>query len=227
MPPRPLVPPTGRSSRRGTRRPTRPADPATPRGLLTTLTEQLAAARGGDPDLPTRIARLTAEAELCEAVVNAEIDEVRARTSAEAARRAAEERAAQAGFADLLDAATALLDRHRLTALDRRIDEHDRRLSVVQAALTAPDLVDLGPRPDLTALAQRCAEEKRRRDHAVAELARARRCASGLEDLAGEVTALQVELDERRAAFAQVGELADLVNGRGANTLRMRLQSFV
>ena len=44
---------------------------------------------------------------------------------------------------------------------------------------------------------------------------------------AGEVTALQVDLDERRAAFDQVSELADLVNGRGANTLRMRLQSFV
>jgi DNA repair protein SbcC/Rad50 len=205
----------------------RTAEADTTRGLLTTLAEQLAAARGDDPDLPTRIARLTAEAELCEAVVNAETDEVRARTSAEAARRAAEERAAQAGFADLLDAAAALLDRHRLTALDRRIDEHDRNLSVVQAALTAPDLVDLGPRPDLTALAERCAEETRRRDDAVAELDRARRCASGLEALAGEVTALQVELDERRAAFAQVGELADLVNGRGANTLRMRLQSFV
>ena len=74
---------------------------------------------------------------------------------------------------------------------------------------------------------ERCAAATRRRDDAVAELDRARRCAGGLDALAGEVTALQVELDERRAEFDQVGELADLVNGRGANTLRMRLQSFV
>jgi len=205
----------------------RTAEADTTRGLLTGLTEQLTAARGDDPDLPARIDRLTTEAELCEAVVAAETDEVRARAAADAARRTAEERAEQAGFGDLLDAAAALLDPGRLAALDRRIDEHDRRLSVAQAALAAPDLADLGPRPDLEALGERCAEETRRRDEAVAELDRARRCAAGLDALAGEVTALQVELDERRAAFGQVAELADLVNGRGANTLRMRLQSFV
>jgi exonuclease SbcC len=203
------------------------AEADTTRAQLTELSRQLTAARGNDRDLPTRIARLTAEAELCEGVVAAETDEVRARSTADTARRAAEERAAQVGFPDLLDAAAALLDPGRLATLDRRIDEHDRDLSVVRAALTAPDLADLGPRPDLAALGERCAHETRRRDDAVAELDRARRCAAGLDTLAGEVTALQIELDERRAVFAQVGELADLVNGRGANTLRMRLQSFV
>src|SRR4029079_4432384 len=100
-------------------------------------------------------------------------------------------------------------------------------LSVAQAALADPDLADLPPRPDLDALGERCAAATRPRDTAVAELDRARRCAAGLDALAGEVTALQVDLDQRRGEADQVGELADLVNGRGANTLRMRLQSFV
>jgi exonuclease SbcC len=191
------------------------------------LTAELSAARGDDADLPARIARLTTEAERCEAVVTAETDEVRARAAADTARLAAEQRASQAGFADVLEAAAALLDAGRLTALDRRIDEHDRSLSVAQAAVADPDLADLGPRPDLEALGERCAAETRRRDDAVAELDRARRGSTGLDSLAGEVTALQVELDERRAVFDQVSGLADLVNGRGANTLRMRLQSFV
>ena len=39
--------------------------------------------------------------------------------------------------------------------------------------------------------------------------------------------AAEVRLHERRSRAEQVGGLADLVNGRGANTLRMRLQSFV
>ena len=130
----------------------RTAEADTTRVLLADLTEQLTAARGEDRDLPARIARLTAEAELCEAAVTAETDEVRARTTADTARRAAEERAEQAGFTDLLDAAAALLDQGRLAVLDRRIDEHDRSLSVAQAALAAPDLADLGPRPDLAAL---------------------------------------------------------------------------
>ena len=133
---------------------------------------------------------------------------------------AAEQRTAEAGFADLLEAAGALLDAGRLAALDRRIDEHDRALAIAQAALAEPDLADLPPRPDLAALGERCAEATRRRDEAVAELDRARRCVDGLDALTGEATALQVELDQRRAEADQVGDLADLVNGRGANTLK-------
>ena len=203
------------------------AESAAARAALQQLTEQLAAARGSDADLPSRIYRLTTEAERCEAVCEAEAHELRARAAADTARLAVEERAEQAGFADVLEAAAALLDAGRLAALDRRIDEHDRSLSVAQAALADADLADLPPRPDLDALGERCADVTRQRDDAVAELDRARRCAGGLDALAGEVTGLQVEVDERRAEFDQVGDLADLVNGRGANAMRMRLQSFV
>ena len=205
----------------------RTAESLAVRSSLDQLTAQLIAARGDDAGLPERIARLTSEAERCEAVVAAQTDELRARATTDTARIAAEKRAADAGFADVLEAAAALLDGGRLATLDRRIAEHDRRLSVAQAALADADLTDLPPRPDLDAWGERCAAANRQRDEAVAELDRASRCSGGLDALAGEVTALQVELDQCRAAFDQVGELADLVNGRGANTLRMRLQSFV
>jgi exonuclease SbcC len=205
----------------------RSAERGAAQAALAEVTVQLTAVQGEDPDLPARVSRLTKEAECCEAAVTAETDAVRARAAADTARLAAEERADRAGFGNVLEAAAALLDPGRLAALDRRIDEHDRSLSVAQGAVADPDLADLGPRPDLEALTERCAAETRRRDDAVAELDRARRCATGLDSLAGEVTALQVELDERQAVFDQVSELADLVNGRGANTLKMRLQSFV
>jgi exonuclease SbcC len=205
----------------------RTAESAAVRTSLDRLTESLAAARGDDADLPQRIARLTTEAERCEAVVVAQTDELRARATADTARVTAEKRAADAGFADVLEAAAALLDAGRLAALDRRITEHDRRLAVAQAALADADLADLPPRPDLQAWTERCAEATRQREDAVAELDRAGRCSADLDGLAGEVTALNVELDQCRASFDQVAELADLVNGRGANTLRMRLQSFV
>jgi exonuclease SbcC len=205
----------------------RSAESDATRAALEQLTCRLTAARGDDADLPGRIARLTTEADRCEAVVEAATEELRTRAAADTARLAAEQRAEQAGFADVLEAAAALLDAGRLAALDRQIVEHDHALSVAQASLADQDLVDLSPRPDLEELGERCAEVTRRRDDAVAELDRARRCAGGLDALAGEVTALQVELDERRSMADQVTELADLVNGRGANTLRMRLQSFV
>ena len=82
-------------------------------------------------------------------------------------------------------------------------------------------------RPDVAALEQRCAAVTREREDAVAELERARRCATALEGLAGDVTAAEVELADLRAWADQVTALADLATGRGSNTLRMRLQSFV
>jgi exonuclease SbcC len=194
---------------------------------LTELTARLDAARGEDDDLPARVRRLTLAAERCEAVLSAEAEELRARTAADTARATAGERAAAAGFADLLDAADALLDAGELTRLERRLREHEEARSVVAATLADPELTDLPPRPDVAALQQRCAELTTRREEAVAALEQARRCAGALDALAGEVVSAEVELAERRARAGRVAGLADLVNGRGANTLRMRLQSFV
>jgi exonuclease SbcC len=194
---------------------------------LAELAGRLAEARGSDADLASRVRRLTDAAERCEAVVTAEIDEVRARATADTARRTAEERAAAAGFDDVLVAAAALLVPGRLAALDRRLDEHDQAVAVLRARLAEPELAEIGPRPDVAALEGRCATVTRRREESVAELERSRRCAQGLESLAGDVTAAEVEVAELRAWADQVTALADLVHGRGSNTLRMRLQSYV
>jgi exonuclease SbcC len=194
---------------------------------LAQLTERLTEARGTDRDLAARVARLTDAAVRCEALVSAETDEVRARSAADTARAAAEERATEAGFGDLIAASGALLDRGRLAALDRELDAHDQAVAVLRARLAEPELTHLPPRPDLAALEERCATVTRRREEAVAELELARRCVGSLDSLAGDVTAAEVELAELRGWADQVTALADLVNGRGSNALRMRLQSFV
>ncbi|MGY1845018.1 AAA family ATPase [Modestobacter sp. SYSU DS0875] len=205
----------------------RQAQRAAAEHALAQVRERLAAARGDDRDLTGRIRRLTTEAERCEAVVDAEAAALRARTAAEGTRRLAAERVAEAGFPDLLAAAGALLDRGRAAAIERRIAEHDQQWSVATAALAEPELADLPPRPDLAALTGACRSATSVRENAVADLAAARGCLASLTELAAELTAVEVELDERRAVADQVTGLADLVNGRGANTLRMRLQSFV
>jgi exonuclease SbcC len=189
--------------------------------------QRLTAAQGDDVDLAGRVRRLITEAERCEALVEAEGAEVRARAAADAARRHAEERVVEAGFTDLLAAAGALLDLGRAATIRRRVTEHDRQESVVTATLAEPELADLAPRPDLTAITDSCRAATAVREEAVAALADARRCTSALDGLTAELTGVEVELDERRAAADQVSALADLVNGRGANTLKMRLQSFV
>ncbi|SDC06591.1 exonuclease SbcC [Geodermatophilus telluris] len=194
---------------------------------LAELTARLDAARGGDADLPARVTRLTAGADRCEAAVAATDEERRAAAADDEARAAAADRAAAAGFADVRAAGEALLAAGELAALDRRLAEHDEARSVLAATLADPDLADLDERPDVAALQARCAEATARREEAVTALDQARRCADALDGLAGEVVAAEVELAERRARADQVGGLADLVGGRGANTLRMRLQSFV
>jgi DNA repair protein SbcC/Rad50 len=194
---------------------------------LTELTARLDAARGEDADLPARVRRLTGAAERCEAVLSAAAEELRARAAAETARESAGQRATAAGFADLLDAADALLPAGELAGLERQVREYDEARSVVVATLADPELTDLAPRPDVAALQQRCGELTARREAAVAVLERVRHCAGALDALAGEVVSAEVELAERRARAGRVAGLADLVNGRGANTLRMRLQSFV
>ena len=194
---------------------------------LVELEARLTEARGTDADLPARVARLTDEAARCEAFVTAEAEDLRARVAADTARRTAEERAEAAGFADVLEAAAALLPGGRLEALDRELDGHDRTVAVLRSRLAEPDLTDLAPRPDVAALEERCATATRAREQAVAELEQARRCAQALELLAGDLTAAEFELAELRGWAEQVTALADLVNGRGANTMRMRLQSFV
>ncbi|HLM06910.1 MAG TPA: SMC family ATPase [Blastococcus sp.] len=205
----------------------RAAERDTLAAALSQLSDRLAQARGSDPDLAARVARLTDAADRCEAVVTAETDEVRARAAADTARATAEERATAAGFEDLLAAASALLEKGRLAALDRQLDGHDHALAVLRARLAEPDLLDLGPRPDVATLEERCASVTRRREESVADLERSRRCAQALEALAGDVTSAEVDLAALRAEADQVTSLADLVHGRGSNTRRMRLQSFV
>jgi exonuclease SbcC len=194
---------------------------------LTELRERLTEACGEDADLRARVTRLTDAAARCEALVTAGTEELRARAAADVARITAEERAATAGFGDVLEAAGALLDVGRLESLDRELDGHDRRLALLRARLAEPELADLGPRPDVASLEERCAAATRRREQAVAELERARRCLQALDALAGDLTAAEMELAELRGWAEQVTALADLAHGRGANTLRMRLQSFV
>ncbi len=194
---------------------------------LADLTGQLAAACGDDADLPARIARLTAEATRCEAQVEAAAADARARVAEQSALAVATARVEAAGFPDLDAAAGALLPAGRADELARQVEEHDRALAVVAGVLAEPQLADLGTRPDLAALTDGCRAATAERESAVAVLEHARRRVTRLDELAGELTGVEVELDGQRALSERVTALADLATGRGANRLKMRLQSFV
>jgi DNA repair protein SbcC/Rad50 len=193
----------------------------------TELRDRLAAAVGADTDLVARERRLAAEAQLCEDHLEVTATDRRACAELVAATIRAGERLTAAGFLDLATATAALLEHGETTRSAERVAAHDRAGAVARAVLGEPELAELGERPDLAAveLAHRAAMQ--RRERAVAEAGAADRCTVELDRLTGELTAAQVELDERHAVADHVGSLADLVNGRGSNTVKMRLQSFV
>ncbi|SDO35054.1 exonuclease SbcC [Klenkia soli] len=205
----------------------RQAERASVEASRSELGARLAAAVGEDTDLAARGARLVAEAQRCEAALEARTADQRARDDWAVATERALGRVTGAGFPDVAAAASALLAPGEAGRLVDRIAEHDRAVSVARAVLGEPELVDLGERPDLPVVEEQHRGASGRRETAVAEAVAAARCLVELDRLAGEVTAAQVELDERRSVVDHVGSMADLVNGRGANTLKMRLQSFV
>ncbi len=191
------------------------------------LAARLAAATGEDTDLVARGRRLVAEAEACEAHLAALAAQDRADAELAAALGRAVGRVGDSGFPDLAAAAAALLPPEEAIRLDRRVTAHDQAVALARAVLAEPELVDRGERPDEAAVEARHRAATARRESAVTEADAAARCRADLDRLAGELVAARVELDERRAVAEHVGSMADLVNGRGANTRKMRLQSFV
>jgi DNA repair protein SbcC/Rad50 len=194
------------------------------------LTAALAAARGTDPTITARVARLRATADRLAAAATA------ARTTEDTAERAhqAAERAraavTAAGFATPQDATAALLDDTGHRELRQRLDAHRAERGAVLAALAEPDLAAAAARPPADPGAA-----QRELDAATAHLRQATATAAARTGRCAELDALGARLagQARRVAplleeHATARHLADLAAGTAvANTLRMRLESYV
>ncbi|WP_017569873.1 AAA family ATPase, partial [Nocardiopsis halotolerans] len=167
----------------------RRAECAKEHGRLTALLDR---ARGDDPGLDERFARLGGEADLLRAAAEAAVTRDRAAEELRAAVAEAELHRADAGFADEAGVWEAALEEGRRRALRERARSHDDALATVRAALADPELVAAGerPAPDLEALAdgERLASDAA--DRAVA-------WRSMLEERARRLTALRGELVQR------------------------------
>ncbi|MGP3930092.1 AAA family ATPase [Nonomuraea sp. KM88] len=194
------------------------------------LGARLDAARGGDPTLTARLARLGDEAELLREAREATQAAAAAHDELNRARQAAEEAAAEAGFADVAEAEAAArspAERERKAELLRRLDDEH---AAVMSTLADPELVAAAaqPAPDLAAIeAERDALEEAHtrlssvRDGAVARVAR-------LEELYGELAG-RLERWRPAADRHRLAErLAALAGGTsGDNRWSMSLSSFV
>ncbi len=194
------------------------------------LTAKLDQLRGDDLDIDVREVRLQGEFDALGALLVARDRHEHLSESFATAAAESETACRAAGFADLVEAAAAVVPDGDLAELETLVTTHDDQVVLVQAQLTDPALLlaAQAPAPDLVALAAADAADAAQRRQAEQQHARVESARVALNRLAAELheheEASRGLLDES----ALVDDLARCVEGSGGdNVLRMRLSSYV
>ncbi|CAM3930268.1 AAA family ATPase [Kibdelosporangium persicum] len=139
------------------------------------------------------------------------------------------EAAISAGFAEVADALEAARDELRLADLDRMISSLDNRAAGAKAVLAEPDLAGVDPSADvdLDSMAASLAQAREVADAAVAVLREAERRSADVKALAARLRAEWAALEPVEAEYTEFAALTEVVNGRGQNSRRMSLRSYV
>ncbi|GDY29944.1 AAA family ATPase [Gandjariella thermophila] len=191
--------------------------------------ERLERARGEYPDVAARRRHLLALVDGLNALA-----EARAARS-DAAHRLAEQRdavtaaALRAGFVDAAEALGAARDDAVLTKLEEQLDEARRREAAARHTLAEPELagIDPGTEVDLDTAERLARDTRAESETALAALRAAEGRAADVDELAVRLRAAWAELAPAEAEFAELDALTDVVNGRGQNSRRMSLRSYV
>ena len=189
---------------------------------------QIAEARGEFETVAERIAdtemRIAVSRGLAEAI------EERARRVSAAAEAQAELEAAldASDFADVGAAERALRSRSEQEALQSRIDEHSAQLGKEKATLLELELLTLPEEPIDVAPAEAAASSARAAWMAAVDVAtKAENTAQQLAGLIESATAEHKATASDAAEYDVLRGLADTIAGRGSNTHKMTLETFV
>ncbi|MBS1674267.1 MAG: AAA family ATPase [Actinobacteria bacterium] len=188
----------------------------------------IAAARGDDESVADRIARIRAQ--LADALAAADAGEALAERSAAAADAVAERDVAlrASDFDDATAAETALRSPAAAAALDERLTAHAVQREKERAILFDLELRTLPEDPiDLAAPEQAAATARAGWMQAVDEATRAAHTAQSLGGLIDAAEAEHAASADDQAAYEVLRGLADTLAGRGANTRKMNLETFV
>ncbi|SDN09942.1 AAA family ATPase [Allokutzneria albata] len=190
---------------------------------------RLEEARGDYPDVSARRAALLDTAKALTELVDVRMVLVDSTDRVDRQRAAVLAAVADAGF-DHLDAALdAVLKEPDCERLEQRIRELDRREAAARSALAEPELADVDPAAHVDVAEAETAAREAGRDAAVAlsELNAAQRRRDDVVGLGRELRAAWTVLAPMKAAYAELDALTDVVNGRGQNTRKMSLRSYV
>jgi len=191
--------------------------------------QRIAAARGEYPSVEQRRSGLLGLAAACDALAEARAALVgwQHRSAEQAATVAAA--VGSAGFETLGAALAAAREQEVIERLEAELADADVEERAARAVLAEPELAGIAP--DLSvdvagALADATAARAEADAALVARDAAGSR-AGQLERLGDKLAELSAELAPVESAFAELDALTDVLNGRGQNSRRMSLRSYV
>ncbi|QCQ90200.1 AAA family ATPase [Rhodococcus sp. SGAir0479] len=193
------------------------------------MRERMAEAAGDDPGVPARRERFDALATRALELLDARD---RAATLAATARELAERTqtaAADAGFASLAEALEAVRSAARIEEIDAALTAARERIAGARAVLADPDVEAVaGIEPVDPSGAESLAREAVSAVEAAATaLAEADTRRTNIERLTGQLEATMARLGPVLAEHDELAGLADIVEGRGQNSRKMSLRSYV
>jgi exonuclease SbcC len=194
------------------------------------LRSRVDAARGGDPSVQARQARLTAGAECLDAVLDARRRHTDALRAAATARRTALAATREAGFGDLAGLLAAVLPEPERLELERAVRAHDSELAAVTARLADPALASAAdqPTPDLVELGSAEVHAQGDDEACAQRIAIAERAVDQLRGIQAELAEHLVAAQPLESRYRTVAELARCADGTGGdNARRMSLSAYV
>lgn len=198
---------------------------------LVTVVEQRGArldkARGDHEDVLTRRDHLLR-------LAKALVELADRRTARDAALSRVEEQqssvaalAAEAGFPDVPSALAAARPAIKLQALDERIAAWERARATAQSTLEELAEVDPATEVDLNEVTAQASSARASASTAAIRLSRARAAFERVSELAARLRAERKSLEPLETAYAELAALTDVINGRGQNSKKMTLRSYI
>ncbi len=135
--------------------------------------------------------------------------------------------AAEAGFPDVETALAAARPAIKLQALDDRIAAWERARATAMGTLEELAEVDPSTAMDLNEVTAAASSARAAASEAATRLARARAALDRVSELAARLRAEWKSLEPLESAYAELDALTDVINGRGQNSKKMTLRSYV
>ncbi len=135
--------------------------------------------------------------------------------------------AAEAGFPDVPSALAAARPAIKLQALDERIAAWERARATAQSTLEELAEVDPATEVDLNEVTAQASSARASASTAAIRLSRARAAFDRVSELAARLRAERKSLEPLETAYAELAALTDVINGRGQNSKKMTLRSYI